>query len=322
DGGATIGLQHILECARRNVNMTVLILNNLIYGMTGGQISGLSSSQFKLERHTIEENIPHYDIIRLAHEAGAAYTSRILSHRDYESSLVEAIEKKGFSLVEIIGLCQPYGLHKNKEISATGYEELHLDQDRQAFELYETEKPSLFADLKGVRTISKHSLNEPISIVIAGAAGEGVQYAARLLANAAMSVGLHVSLKGEYPITVGTGFSIAEVILSPCEIRYTGIEIPDVLIVTAKEGRDRVAGRYIDVPYLVQDKDTAELPAKVKLRASFRAVSGPKDAVLSAIAYWIRKNKVLPLDVLYQAVKGQKHEDKLRATLNKTAQLP
>lgn len=47
DGGATIGLQHILEAAHRNVNMTVLVHNNMLYGMTGGQPSGLTPCGFK-----------------------------------------------------------------------------------------------------------------------------------------------------------------------------------------------------------------------------------------------------------------------------------
>ena len=41
DGGATIGLQHLMEAARRNIDITLLVFNNLLYGMTGGQMGGL-----------------------------------------------------------------------------------------------------------------------------------------------------------------------------------------------------------------------------------------------------------------------------------------
>ncbi|MCB0589170.1 MAG: hypothetical protein KDD06_28030, partial [Phaeodactylibacter sp.] len=66
-----------------------------------------------------------------------------------------------------------------------------------------------------------------LGIVIAGSAGGGVQSTARLIANAGILSGLHATMKGEYPITVGTGFSLAEVILSTKEIHYTGLEVPD-----------------------------------------------------------------------------------------------
>ena len=47
DGGATIGLQHLLEAARLNVDMTVVVHNNMLYGMTGGQPSGLTPPGFR-----------------------------------------------------------------------------------------------------------------------------------------------------------------------------------------------------------------------------------------------------------------------------------
>jgi len=60
DGGSTIGLQHILEDARRNVDMTLIVLNNLLYGMTGGQISGLSTKKYK-EIIDFEQDIPPFE---------------------------------------------------------------------------------------------------------------------------------------------------------------------------------------------------------------------------------------------------------------------
>ena len=47
DGGATIGLQHLLEAARLNVGLTVVVHNNFLYGMTGGQPSGLTPCGFR-----------------------------------------------------------------------------------------------------------------------------------------------------------------------------------------------------------------------------------------------------------------------------------
>lgn len=86
DGGATIGLQHLLEAARRNVNMTLIVLNNLIYGMTGGQVSGLSTSTFKADRN-IEDHTPPFDICQLAHQAGASFVARVTSPKHFTERL-------------------------------------------------------------------------------------------------------------------------------------------------------------------------------------------------------------------------------------------
>ena len=67
DGGATIGLQHILEASRRNIDMTLVVINNLLYGMTGGQMSGLSTNEFKQYKHSDDDAEP-YDVVNLAHQ--------------------------------------------------------------------------------------------------------------------------------------------------------------------------------------------------------------------------------------------------------------
>ena len=100
DGGATIGLQHLLEAARRNTDMTLVVFNNLLYGMTGGQISGLSTDKFKEDRH-FEEGIPPFDIVKLAHQAGAVFSARVVSPRNFKDNLKRAMETKGFSLIEM-----------------------------------------------------------------------------------------------------------------------------------------------------------------------------------------------------------------------------
>ncbi len=88
-----------------------------------------------------------------------------------------------------------------------------------------------------------HSLSGKVSIILAGSAGEGVQSTAELLAQAAISCGLFVTKKGSYPVTVGVGFSLAEVIISTEEIHYTGITSIDAALVTSVEGRDKALPR-------------------------------------------------------------------------------
>lgn len=111
DGGVTIGLQHVLESARRNINMTLVVMNNLLYGMTGGQISGLSTQKFK-EQRQFEVDVPPFDIIKLAHLSGAAFSARATSIKTFTDVLTDALRTDGFSIVELSSLCTSYA-YKN-----------------------------------------------------------------------------------------------------------------------------------------------------------------------------------------------------------------
>jgi 2-oxoglutarate/2-oxoacid ferredoxin oxidoreductase subunit beta len=108
DGDAVaIGGNHFIHAARRNIDVTAIILNNSIYGMTGGQYSpttpyGMRSST------TIYSNIEQaFKISELAVTAGAAFVGRgTVYHAKLLDSLMEkAISKQGFSVVEVIAHC-------------------------------------------------------------------------------------------------------------------------------------------------------------------------------------------------------------------------
>ncbi|MDH4128990.1 MAG: thiamine pyrophosphate-dependent enzyme [Spirochaetota bacterium] len=321
DGGVTIGLQHLLEASRRNVNITVFVLNNMIYGMTGGQISGLSTVDFKKERLTSDMDVPNYDIVELVHKAGASYAARIIGKGDYSDKICEALNVKGFSLLEIIGLCNPYGMQKINELFSSGYKEVTLVNNRSMFETKEKETISMFDGLEDIKTNFNSGLEGTVKIIIAGAAGGGVQSASAILTKAGMMCGLNATQKGEYPITIGTGYSISEVILSTCEINYTGIEIPDVIIVTAKEGLDVVKSKYENVPYLIIDSELDKLSANKIIEGNFKKVAGNKGSTLCAIAFWVQESKIFPLDVLYESIKDHKHFDKLKISIEKASEI-
>lgn len=105
--GVTIGGNHFIHAARRNVDLAALVVNNLNYGMTGGQYSGTTPehSITATSRHGhIEEG---FDICRLAEAAGATYVARVASDNTpvVKKRLVEAIRHRGFALVEAITPC-------------------------------------------------------------------------------------------------------------------------------------------------------------------------------------------------------------------------
>jgi len=108
DGDAlAIGGNHFIHAARRNMDLTAIIFNNMIYGMTGGQIS--PTTPFGMIASTAPEgNIEQaFDISKLAEAAGATFVARGATyHTEQLEMLIEqAIRKRGFSVVEVITQC-------------------------------------------------------------------------------------------------------------------------------------------------------------------------------------------------------------------------
>lgn len=108
DGDATaIGGNHFIHAARRNIDITVILINNNIYGMTGGQYSPTTPLGDKATTTPYGNIDPTFDICNLAMGAGATFVSRTSAfHAQETQNLVKAgLEHKGFSLIEIVSAC-------------------------------------------------------------------------------------------------------------------------------------------------------------------------------------------------------------------------
>ena len=79
-------------------------------------------------------------------------------------------------------------------------------------------------------------------LVVAGSAGGRVRSAVRLLAEAGVRSGLWAAQRDDYPITVRSGHSVSELVLSPAEIHYAGGRRPDALLLLSEDGRRKVGG--------------------------------------------------------------------------------
>lgn len=124
-----IGGNHLIHAARRSIDLTVLCVNNFIYGMTGGQLgptTPLTARTTTSLRGNFDEplNVPY-----LAAASGAAYVARwTTAHvRRLEKAVTEALLKKGFSLVEIISPCPTYYGRMNKQV--TGLDQMKYYRD-------------------------------------------------------------------------------------------------------------------------------------------------------------------------------------------------
>lgn len=130
DGDATaIGGNHLIHAARRNIDLTAIIVNNQIYGMTGGQASPTTPHGMK-STTTVYSNIEHaFNISDLAVAAGASFVARgTVYHAKLLDALMEkAFLKQGFSVVEVMSHCHTHYGKLNRMGSAVEMMEWQRD---------------------------------------------------------------------------------------------------------------------------------------------------------------------------------------------------
>lgn len=258
DGGTGIGGAHLLSAARRNIGITVLVLNNFNFGMTGGQHSTTTPEGF-LTPTTPAGNLESpLDICATVGVNGAAFSYRGTSFdHDLADRIAEGISVDGFAMLDVWDLCTAYFVRNNKfsrrQIDTT-MEALGLESgvlyrnDKAEFarayrKLAEGQHEGL--RVKKVSPSLPQELKQRRHFVVAGSAGGRVRSAARLVSLAAMRAGWWSAQRDDYPITVKSGHSVSEVIISPNEIHYSGVDKPDVLVVVSADGVGK-AGPYLE----------------------------------------------------------------------------
>ena len=124
-----IGGNHLIHAARRNIDMTVVCVNNFIYGMTGGQLGPTTPSAARTTTTRLGNIEDPFNIPYLVAASGAVYVARWTTAqvRRLEKSITEALLKKGFSLVEAISPCPTYYGRMNKQ--ATGLDIMKYYRD-------------------------------------------------------------------------------------------------------------------------------------------------------------------------------------------------
>ncbi len=108
DGDLTaIGGNHLIHAARRNINLTVVLVNNGIYGMTGGQTAPTTPRGIKTITSPYGSMEHDFDISSMVVAAGASYVARWTTYhpRQMARSVKKGIQKKGFALIEAVSQC-------------------------------------------------------------------------------------------------------------------------------------------------------------------------------------------------------------------------
>jgi 2-oxoglutarate ferredoxin oxidoreductase subunit beta len=255
DGGTGIGGHHLLNAARRNIGLTVLVFNNLNFGMTGGEHS-VTTPPGGVTASTRGGNLERpLDICATVGVNGASFVYRGTAFDpDLPERLAEAIQTPGLALLDLWELCTAYYVPNNK-FSKTELMQTMQGLGLPAGVLYRRESPELAhayreqcAEVRGkpiappppIEQKYDSALSQTTRIILAGAAGGKVRSTATALAVGGMYSGLWATQRDDYPTTVMSGYSVSEVMLSREEILYTGITAPDILAVITPEGLAQV----------------------------------------------------------------------------------
>ena len=320
DGGLGIGGAHVLSTCRRNIDLTLLVLNNFNYGMTGGQCSSTTPRDAVVGSGFLNRLEKPMDICEVAGAAGAPMVSRVSTYDDdLTAQLKAAIAYEGFSLMDIWGLCPGRYTRRNKlnpKGIAEGLAQLpdvagyRSRNERMEYgRAYRKEAAALAAPADPVRIDAACTPpeNGRREVVVLGSAGQRIITAGELLCLAGATAGCHATQKNDYPITVMRGHSVSEVILSETEVEYTGIENPSVVVALAPEGvaRRRQMLTTLSSEALVVKAAGVELPptdARV-IEVDFKAkkIKSP-DWALASLAVLAHERRALTMEMLKGAL--------------------
>ncbi|MDM8542259.1 thiamine pyrophosphate-dependent enzyme [Desulfococcaceae bacterium HSG9] len=340
DGGLGIGGAHVLSTCRRNLDLTLLVLNNFNYGMTGGQCSATTPEEARVGSGFLNRLEKPIDACQVMGIAGAGYVTRASAYtKTLPATLEAAIRFDGFAAVDIHGVCTGRYTKQNKLTPKTIKASLEEMPSLESYSALNARKEygrhyrETASQLKPVasphhietqfepprtddgRSCQKSDFLEEKpdfsgrqEVVIMGSAGQRIITAGEILCLAGITAGQHASQKNDYPITVLRGHSVSELILSEEKIGYTGIETPCAVIALAQEGVNRRRAMFGHLPpetLVIKNKDV-DIPscAGKIVETDFKADRiKSQDWALAALALLAHRNMVISMDMLEAALK-------------------
>jgi len=124
-----IGGNHFIHACRRNIDITAILINNYIYGMTGGQGSPTTPSAAFSTTTPYGNAEKHFDPCSLAQAAGASFVARTTAYHtpQMEKTIMAALQHNGFSLVEALSNCHTYYGRLNRQGDAVAMLKMFKD---------------------------------------------------------------------------------------------------------------------------------------------------------------------------------------------------
>ncbi len=320
DGGQGIGGAHLLAACRRNLDLTLLVLNNFNFGMTGGQYSATTPLDAEVGSGFLNQLESPLDICQVARSAGAPYVTRCSGYdSDLADEIQRAIEFKGFSILDIWGVCPGRYTKKNKltpkaieaaldrlpPMRGVAAENIRQEYGSHYREAAARQKP-LGALLKiGAQFAPPRPGRQ--EVVLLGSAGQRIITAGEILCLAGLTAGLQTTQKNEYNITVLRGPSISELILSPEEIDYTGIERPSAIVALDQEGVNRRQAMFDHLEedtLVIQIKGVEIPPCRAQIHGVDLKDLGIKkpDWALASLALLAEPGRMISMEMLAAAL--------------------
>jgi 2-oxoglutarate ferredoxin oxidoreductase subunit beta len=324
DGGCGIGGHHLINAARRNIGVTVIVFNNLNYGMTGGEHSVTTPPGAVTSTTPYGQLERPLDICRSVAVNGASFVARTTAFdRGLPDLMAEAILNEGFSLLDIWELCTAYFVPNNR-FSKSLLEQTLQDMNFESGSLFHDERPEFSrayrqatADQLGklvdlIQAIVpkyQNNLDHELSFVISGTAGKKIVSAASAFCRGAVLSGLWAAQRNDYPVTVKSGYSQSEVVFSPQKIIFAGIPRPDIMLVLFREGLQKAASRIENLApentlYISRELLPIRTQAQIKILdfSGFGKVGRKKENwALMALAVILKDFGIYPLEAFKEA---------------------
>ncbi|MFH1157254.1 MAG: thiamine pyrophosphate-dependent enzyme [Pseudomonadota bacterium] len=324
DGGLGIGGAHVLAACRKNLDLTLIILNNFNFGMTGGQFSFTTPSEAQVGSEFLNRAEIPMDICSIAESAGATWINRC-SGLDVRlpEIIVDAIRHPGFSVVETLGMCtgrytkrnalNPRAIDAMVQAMPPFLGRIEKNARPEYGETYRRlaneQKKQMAADLAPqAPALAETSMGKRQEIVILGSAGMRIVTAGDIVCYAGIAAGMKASMKNDYNITVLRGQSVSEIILSPEPIGYAGIESPTIVLALSDEGvqrRIKLFGKLEPETFVLKEKSVAIPETRANVFEIYFKAHGLKrqDWALASLGVVAARNLGLTLAMLDNALK-------------------
>ncbi|MFW5937600.1 MAG: thiamine pyrophosphate-dependent enzyme [Halanaeroarchaeum sp.] len=332
---AGIGGNHLLHAARRNVDVTVILVNNFTYGMTGGQVAPTTPHDSTTTTSPYGNPEDAIDIAGVAKEAGAAFVARQPTSRPEQlvQTFQQALSKDGFSLVEVVSQCPTVYGRRNEMRRAPEMldwmEDQIADGELEVGTLVDRDREEFVASMATVedRAIEEHErtartdperTGEDRKIRIAGAGGDGVVVAGTILGAAAAHNGRNVFKTEEYGSRARGGLANSDLVVSDDAIHEA--KVPegeaDVLVALTNDALREHESVLDDDGTLIVDADRVEDPPVDAVTVPFtelaRSAGSERSTNVAVVGYLNERYAIADPGTLVDTVES--HLDSLLET--------
>ena len=293
---ASIGLAEIFQAAQLGVPITVLFVNNAIYGMTGGQMAPTTLLGQKTatspDGRAREMGGPLRVAEALAQLDGPVYIERVAlfdnkqrvkAQKAIKKALALQVENRGFSLIEVLSECPlhwgltPEGAERWVKENMLPVFPLGVKKDATTREPWPaatapTFEPARVAEVVGATTdaaprfcdgFPRTPWGTDIALKLAGAGGDGAQTAAMIVARAAINEGFDATHIPSYGPESRGGTSYADVRLAETEVLTPAAPRPHVLLAFNAPSVAKFAPMVVDGGVVVYDSTVAPPPTEL-----------------------------------------------------------